>query len=262
MSNTIPFESVAFELTRRSTKPPTRELKVWSNNDGPNTISPAPMLVHRPQSMLPVRAPRYPRSVLQCLSAAVGTDLTQDQPYMPEPFTTLREALGHLRFIGYILVQGGRIDYIMGQFFLSPMGGRKEEIDAVAVRRLLKANYPSPVNKRTPSGAQYQTVSDMVSSEDIILCCPNSGIEDVEAMAAMPTSPTMKDESCLVVIRAPNTDIDTIYADEWRLSYFAPTGTEKYVGKITLNGADWYCWWSDQQACFVAQTVLDPELVL
>ncbi len=89
------------------------------------------------------------RSMVLC---AESQDLSVDQPYMPFPQTTLKEAVRHLRLNkclgvlgGHIVIQRGKIVYRMLEMY---EGKRNYTLGYAELLTVLKVNYP--LRYRTP----------------------------------------------------------------------------------------------------------------
>jgi hypothetical protein len=197
-----------------------------------------PMLSSSTIPLPPVPAPTE-RLVAHAIDAAQDLDLSVDQPYMPfEGGTTLREAYNFLRLNNYILIQGGRIDRLVGGEYRLTVwdGGAPQEIDCGDVGELLSLNYPDPHQR--------------ANEEHVTLPAP-------------PMRPKPLPGPGLYAQVWYGTDIDLITDQEWQATRF-PHGIAQmamYVGDLVLKHSLWDVWWSIPCGCYIAQQVPPEELL-
>lgn len=206
----------------------------------PPKVSRAPVvLIPRSLPAIYPPAPTAQRMVAHAIVVADGLDLSLDHPYMPfEGGTTLREAHNFLRLNRYVLIQGGRIDHIMGGYRLTMWDkGPWVAVDQDDVREVLELNYPDP---------------DAVEIE----------VEVRDTDPCSPLKPLPAHGVGLYADVVYGTDIDLISDEEWKPIAFPPTIAQGavYIGELTLNEQLWDAWWHMTLSCYLAQQVPAEEL--
>jgi hypothetical protein len=191
--------------------------------------------------------------VIALLNAARRNNvkMNDDLPYMPYEKTTLKEAVHHLRHQGYILVEGGRIENVMGTFILSVRGGRGADVITwQEVRHLLKANYPFVGDSaKLPTLESCLRPSNIVASSDTI--------------PSPPPSPIPLDGVVYIVTALAGSNPDMIVPERWEPAFFNAqrlTGEERFIGVYMVRGMPVYVWFSDDlldgESGFLAQPTI------
>lgn len=180
--------------------------------------------------------------VLHLLDLAQGLDLGADQPYMPEPHTTLREAVGILRHKGDLLIHGGHLLWT-GHALVVKAWDRMAQvvISWAEVARLLRASYRSDA-VRTGKWKQVETSTDPYLPNFRPIPMPGVGLY------------------CFVPY---GTDMDTLDPEVWKPITF-PMGVAHgslYICDLYLDGDLYDIWWSRPLNCYLAQVVSREELL-
>lgn len=180
-----------------------------------------------------------PTGVVKAIILSYEMDKSADQPYKPEPDTTFREALTHLKREGYILIHGGKITAMCECVYhlLTWDDGITYPIQWDEVVELLECNYPSPPPPKE-----------------------NDNYDTLPCSAPKPTpTPGLGMYCCL----GYGADLDYIHPDQWQAITF-PRGVSHqtiYCGDLMIDDQLADVWWSLPLSCYLAQFIPQEELL-